>query len=301
MNRATPSRLPSSPAACLVLAMAILGTIGAFATETGLDPVRIVFWRCVFGSLALGVWCLMRGYLSPRSLTARGIALAALGGVCIVLNWVAFFAGIALTTIATTTIVYHVEPFLVVGIGAVFLGERVTPRQIGWMLAAFLGVVLASGIADAPSLPGSRWQLGIALTLLAALLYALATLLARTLGGQRPEVTALCQTLVGTVLLAPFAALSVSVPAAAWFWLIGLGVLHTGVAYALMYAAYPRLGTATIGILTFLYPLVAICVDWAVYGHTLGVWQGLGVGLLLFGTLGFQLGWGLPQWRRSAL
>ena len=63
-----------------------------------------------------------------------------------VLSWTAFFAGFAMTSIATTTIVYHVQPFFVVIIGVVFLKERISLDQILWMLGAFLGVVLASGL-----------------------------------------------------------------------------------------------------------------------------------------------------------
>ena len=72
--------------------MAIIGTVGAFVVETGLDPVTVVFWRCVFGSLFLGAWCLIRGFLPDRSLSMRGLVTAALVGVCIVMSWVAFFA-----------------------------------------------------------------------------------------------------------------------------------------------------------------------------------------------------------------
>ncbi|WP_430522118.1 EamA family transporter, partial [Klebsiella pneumoniae] len=64
---------------------------------------------------------------------------AALGGVCMVLSWTAFFAAFAMTSIATATIVYHVQPFFVVLLGMVLLGERVTLDQIVWMIAAFVG------------------------------------------------------------------------------------------------------------------------------------------------------------------
>ena len=203
------SRNPFSPTLGLAFAMAITGTVGAFVVETGLNPVTVVFWRCVFGSLFLGAWCLIRGYLPDRSLSKRGLLTAVLAGVCIVLNWVAFFASFGMTTIATTTIVYHVQPFFVVLIGVAFLKERVTLAQMGWISGAFAGVVLASGIVGHLSAVDARWFLGIALTLIASLLYAVSTILAKQIGGQRPEVTALCQTLTGVVLLAPFTGFSI--------------------------------------------------------------------------------------------
>lgn len=296
MNDAPTARFP---AASLALAMAIAGTVGAFATEAALDPVTTVFWRCVFGTLFLGAWCLLRGYLPARTLTRSGIALAVVGGVCIVLNWIAFFAAFGLTSIATATIVYHIQPFFVVLIGVLFLKERITLDQIIWMLAAFAGLALASGLVVSSSPVTMSWALGIALSIGGALLYAVATIVAKGLGGQRPEITALCQTAVGIVMLAPFAGAFEHVPAASWGWLVGIGALHTGVAYVLMYASYPRLTTPVIGVLTFIYPLVAILIDWAVYGHPLGWPQAVGMGLIVVATLGVRLGWRLPI-RRAA-
>ena len=183
-----------------------------------------------------------------------------------VLSWTAFFAGFAMTSIATTTIVYHVQPFFVVLIGVVFLKERISLDQILWMLGAFLGVVLASGLVVTHGHADADWALGIALTLGAALLYAVATILAKGLGQQRAEITVLCQTLVGIVMLAPFADIGQHIPPASWGWLVGIGVLHTGIAYVLMNSAFPRLTTPVIGVITFIYPVVAIIVDWAIYG-----------------------------------
>lgn len=279
------------PAASLALAMAIIGTVGAFATEAGLDPVTIVFWRCVFGAMFLGVWCAFRGSLRGQAPSVARLARAALGGVCMVLSWTAFFAAFSMTSIATTTIVYHIQPFYVVLIGVVFLKERVTFDQIVWMAAAFLGVVLASGlvVSSAPVTP--VWVLGIAMSLGAAMLYAIATILAKGLGDQRPEITALCQTVVGIVMLAPFADFSGHVAGASWAWMIGIGILHTGVAYVLMYSAYPRLTTPVIGVLTFIYPLVAVIIDWALYAHPLGWAQAAGMALIALGILGVRLGW----------
>ncbi|QPC91219.1 DMT family transporter [Mesorhizobium sp. INR15] len=286
------------PAANLALAMVIAGTVGAFVTESGLHPVAVVFWRCVFGAVFLAIWCLLRGYLPDRTLSLSRLGLAALAGACMVLSWTAFFAGFAMTSIATTTIVYHVQPFFVVLIGVVFLKERISPDQLLWMLGAFLGVVLASGLVAAHGQVDANRALGIALTLGAALLYAVATILAKGLGQQRAEITVLCQTVVGVVMLAPFAGISQPIAPASWGWLIGIGVLHTGIAYVLMNSAYPRLTTPVIGVITFIYPVVAIIVDWAIYAHPLGLAQAAGMALIALASLGVRLGWRFPR-RRS--
>ena len=295
------------PAAALVTAMVIAGTIGAFVVEAGLDPVTTVFWRCCFATLFLFAWCVARGHLTGRNLSASLVLRSALGGVCIVLNWVAFFAALQMTSIATTTIVYHVQPFFVVLLGAWMYGERIRRHQVLWMVGAFAGVVLASGLVADPTGSAvahttnpSTWALGVGLALVAALLYAASTLIAKGLGGQRPEVTALSQTAIGMFMLVGFANFSGSVNAASWGWLAGIGVLHTGVSYVLMYAAYPRLTTPVIGVLAFVYPLVAIAVDWAFYDRPIGALQALGMLFIALGALGMKLDWRI-RWRRDAL
>jgi len=61
-----------------------------------------------------------------------------------------------------------------------------------------------------------------------------------------------------------------------------------------MYSAYPRLTTPVIGVLAFIFPLVAILVDWIVYGNVIEPVQMIGMTLIMLGTLGVQLGWRLP-------
>src|ERR1041385_2931829 len=140
-------------------AMAIAGTVGVFVQESGQSPVNAVFFRCLFGLLFLAAYCLWHGDLRVVRPSRRALALIALGGVCIVLNWVAFFAAIARTSIALTTIVYHVHPFWVVLLGSALFGERLTLDKLGWMGLAFLGLALAvdlggAGLGDGDHLAG---------------------------------------------------------------------------------------------------------------------------------------------------
>lgn len=279
------------PALTLAVAMMIAGTVGAFVTEAGVDPITTVFWRCVFATLFLGAWCLLRGYLPDPGLSKERLLRAAICGVCMVLSWVVFFAGFARTSIAVMTIIYHIQPFFVVLIGVAFLKERVSADQIIWMVLAFVGVVLASGLVASNTAITTTWAVGILMALAGALLYAIVTVLAKGLGEQRPEVTVLCQAVVGAVMLAPLANISDIIPAASWGWLAGIGVLHTGIAYVMMFSAYPRLSTPVIGVLTFIYPVVAILIDWAIYRHPIDLSQAIGMIMIAAATLGVRLGW----------
>jgi hypothetical protein len=47
----------------MVLAMILSGTIGYFVVESGQSPVNVVFFRCLFGAICLGVYCFAKGLL----------------------------------------------------------------------------------------------------------------------------------------------------------------------------------------------------------------------------------------------
>jgi drug/metabolite transporter (DMT)-like permease len=66
-----------------------------------------------------------------------------------------------------------------------------------------------------------------------------------------------------------------------WGWLIGLGVIHTGLAYVVLYAGVARLPAGRVAVLQFVYPASAVAVEWAVYGRALSLSQLAGVLMML--------------------
>lgn len=265
----------------------LLGTIGVFVEEAGQHPLVTVWFRCVFGALALVAWCLATGrgreLLLRHQARSRWVACAT--GVFMVLNWALFFAAIPRTSIAVATVIFHVQPIWVIVFGALFLREAVSPVQ--WMatLAALAGLVLTTGLLDgipAGTADGGAYLAGVLMCLGGSFCYAAVTLLAsRAPAPISPFALALWQCLVGSVVLA-WAPLAFGWPhtAAAWAWLTGLGVLHTGLAYVILFAGMARLALGKIAVLQFVYPLTAVLVDWAVYGRTLSPVQLGGVVLM---------------------
>ncbi|GAA1946958.1 DMT family transporter [Streptomyces durmitorensis] len=266
----------------LTAAMVLSGTLGIFVVESGASAFNVVFFRVLFGALALGAYAFARGYFRGHGLTPKKLGLAALGGAFIVFNWVFLFKAYEETSISLATVVYHTQPFLLVLLSAVIFRERLTRHQLMWLATAFAGLVLVSGVR-----PGDLGSLtGIGFALLAALLYGLSTLVTKRITGVRPHLIALVQVLVGIPLLLPFADFgAMSGTGSGWAWLVGLGVIHTGLMYVLMYAAYAKLPTAKIAVLAFTYPAVAMVADWAVYGHHIGLVQALGVPLIVLASL----------------
>ena len=282
----------------MVAAMLISGTIGWFVLVSGVSVIEVVFWRCVIGGLTLLVVCALLGYLRLDLLSWTRLGLAMLSGVAIVGNWLLLFESYSRASIAISTAVYNVQPFMLVMLAAVFLGEKITVEKLAWLSVAFLGMLaIVTAHGDQPT--GDDYLTGIALALGAALLYAIAALIIKRLKAVPPHLMALIQVTTGALLLAPLVPWN-SLPAttSAWGALVTLGVVHTGVMYVLLYGAIQKLPTALTGALSFIYPIAAIFVDWFAFGHRLGWLQWFGVAAILLAAAGLQRGWWWPRVQR---
>ena len=268
----------------MVLAMLLSGTIGLLVVESGL-PVQLVVWlRCLLGGLGLAAYLAWSGlWLRP----ARSEWLWVLvGGAALVINWLCLFSAYHYSSIAVSTVVYHVQPFLLLLLAALFQGERLALRRLSWLVLALLGVVLSSGLtvnAGAQSQSQAQW-LGVGLALLAALLYAVATLATQRLKRIAPAQIALLQMIVGVLVLAwpAWQALGqAQFSIKAWGAVLTLGLVHTAWMYTLMYAAFQRLPAQSIAGLSFIYPVVALWVDVLWFGTRPQLAQWLGMALIL--------------------
>ncbi|CAM3486734.1 DMT family transporter [Delftia tsuruhatensis] len=267
----------------------LLGTVGVFVEEARQHPLVTVLFRCAFGALALLAWGLATGRMGELRVRGRSWPVVVATGILMVLSWALFFAAISLTSIGVATIVFHIQPVWIVLFGAVVLREAVPALQVGAMLAALLGLAMTTGLwsgVGAVAAWGGDHLSGLLICLAGSLCYAGVTILASREKVVTPFALAWCQCVVGVLLLSwvPLVQGWPQAPAA-WAWLAGLGVLHTGLAYAIVFAGMARLSLGRIAVLQYVYPLAAIALDWAVYGHRLDGVQLAGVALMALALL----------------
>ena len=290
----------------MALAMALSGTIGLFVIESGLPVELVVLSRCVIGALALGLWISAR---REWVTLARGDLLwMAVGGMALVINWVALFHAYAFAGIGIATVVYHVQPFFLVLVSALG-GEVIGWRRVPFMVLALAGVVLSSGVVHemqqmqvaqtAAASHGQAVVYGVLLSLLAAALYTLTVVATRRVKQVPPAQTAMLQMTAGGAVLALWA-LPMLLGAGAWrsasvplsqtlVCIATLGLVHTAVMYVLMYGAFQRLGAAAIAILSFIYPAIALTVDLLWFGIRPDGWQWLGIAMIAAAIAGYRI------------
>jgi drug/metabolite transporter (DMT)-like permease len=279
----------------MTAAMLISGTIGWFVVMSGQPVSDVVFWRCVFGAATLLVVCGTMGLLRRDIITTRQLLLAMVGGVAIVANWLLLFAAYSRASISIATAVYNTQPFMLVGLGALLFGEKLTGTKLGWLGIAFAGTLLLVEVRPEAG-GGGDYVAGVLLALGAAFFYAVAAIVTKALRGVPPHLIALIHVSVGIIMLIPFANLSaLPTDTGAWASLVTVGVVHTGLMYILLYGAIQKLPTHLVGALSFIYPVVAIAVDLLAFGHRFQPLQVVAAMAILLAAAGMTLGW--PLWR----
>lgn len=286
----------------VITAQTLLGTIGLCVLESGADPVSVAFYRCVIGGLALALYCLWRGDLAGLARVPRRVLLLALAsGVLMAGNWVLFFEGIRQTGIAVATITFHIQPFLVVLLGAAVFRERLHAVTLMWIGLALIGLTLATGLTGAAFSADPAYLLGLGATLAAACLYAGVTVIAKGLTGLTAPQLATVQFLTGALMLSAFSPLGpFALTAGQWGWLSVIGLVHTGGVYVVLYKALPKLTTPVIAVLLFLYPASAVVVDALAYGHLISLRQFAGLGLIILASLAVTMKWGFRKGAAAA-
>ncbi len=276
-------------------AAALWGTTGTAQTFASLQtsPYWIGALRVVVASLFFALIVLMGRSRTALSTSATSAPLRAawhwvlLGGLCMAVYNLCFFAGVKATGVATGTAV-------AIGSGPVWVGllqstiSRQVPRPIWW-----LGTALAiAGISVMLLGKGADLRLdaiGLALCLGAGLTYAAYTLVSKHLVGiTTPEMATCLLFTTAAVFAVPLAALladSFTATPASWMMVGYLGVVATGVAYLLFGHALCRISAATGVTLALAEPVTAFMLAIAVVGERPGVVAFAGLALVLTGLL----------------
>lgn len=264
----------------VVAAGLILGTMGIFVIESGQNPMTTVAFRCVFGCLALLCWAVMTRRLAELKISGKALWGVVGAGLLMASSWGLYFAAIARTSIGMSTVVFHIQPFLTMALGAWLLKEQITRRQVGLTILACIGLALSTGLLDASVLKQNMnhdYLVGILLSFIGAMVYAFMPLVAKKLTSVSALALTWWQCLVGMLLTFWWPLLYGMPPLSSLAWLFGLGAIHSGLAYVLMFAGFARLSTGRMAVLQFIYPMTAFVVDWVIYNHSLSLWQWLGL------------------------
>lgn len=271
-----------------MLGSTLLGTIGVFVHYANAGVLAATWYRCAFGLLGLTIWLSFRRQLGALRLDMRSGPWVVLAGLLLVASWALFFGAIGRVSTGVAVVLFQVQPMWVLLLGAFWLKEPIGGQRLASVGVALVGLLLATGVlehtflfGDATTSGGLGYWLGVVFCLVGAFLTACVTVITKRLGARPAGVVAWWQCLVGSLILWPWTAeQGWQLWASSWPWLAGLGLIHTGLTYTLMYAGMPHLSAGRIAILQFVYPAAAIFIDWLYFERQLGVLQLVGVAIM---------------------
>ena len=273
----------------LISAMLLYGTIGVFRRYIPLSSGMLAFSRGLLGSLFLWGIVRLRGRGRAEWIGRTDLLLLALTGALIGANWMLLFEAYNHTTVATATMCYYMQPTLVILLSPLVLRERLTARRLACAGAAVAGMAFVSGAADGGGI-GARDLSGVAFGLGAAALYATVILLNKKLQVEDVYRKTAVQLTAATVALAPYVLLTedfaaIRLDARAAVLVLIVGVVHTGVAYAMYFGSMKRLRAQTIALLSYIDPVFALLLSAAVLHEPITPLGVLGAALILGSAL----------------
>ena len=268
----------------LTLSMVIFGTIGIFRRYIPLPSSLVAMTRGLIGMLFLLLVMVLRKRGMNRTAVRRKFAMLCLSGAAIGVNWILLFEAYNYTSVATATLCYYLAPMFVILASPLVVGERLTAKKLICVLAALLGMVFVSGVLEAGG--GSSDLKGVLLGLGAAVLYASVVLMNKQLG----DVPAYDRTIVqlgsSAAVLLPYVLLTEDIGALTFTpgtigLLLVVGVVHTGMAYAMYFGSLMQLKAQTAAILSYIDPVVAVLLSALVLREHMSLLSGLGAILVL--------------------
>ncbi|MBE6549014.1 MAG: EamA/RhaT family transporter [Ruminococcaceae bacterium] len=274
----------------LILSMSVFGTIGLFRRLIPLPSGAIAFFRGLIGTLAL----LLIVLISRKKLDLRAIKkhliLLCLSGALIGFNWIFLFEAYNYTSVATATLCYYTAPIIVLIAAPFIFKERFGIKQGLCAACALIGMVFVSGVLNG----GKIAVKGIIFGLLSALLYASVILINRGLGALSAYDKTIIQLASAAIVILPYTLIAEDIPLYVFnlktvILLLVVGIIHTGISYALYFNSVGSLPTQSVAICSYIDPVVAIILSALVLKEPMGVWEIVGAVLILGAAVACEL------------
>ena len=251
--------------ASLILAMVIFGTIGIFRKYIPLSSGIVAFTRGFLGVVFLLVFIKIKKIKMDRELIKRHLKILLISGGFIGLNWVLLFESYRYTSVAVATLCYYMAPIFVMVVSPFLLKEKLTVKKTICVVAALVGMVFVSGVLDGGMKHISEVK-GIIFGLGAAALYASVVMMNQKLREVPTYDKTIMQLGAATVVLIPYILLMEDLSAVVLTPLITgmlfiVGVVHTGISYALYFGSMNSLKAQTVALFSYIDPIVAIVLS----------------------------------------
>ena len=246
----------------MVSSMLIFGTIGVFRRFIPLPSAFLACARGIIGGLCILLLIRLKGNRNAAKLSRRDLLILVVSGALIGFNWMLLFEAYNHTTVAVATLCYYMAPTIVILLSPIVFRERLTARKAICAAVAVAGMVLVSGVLGENGAPEASVP-GILLGLGAAAIYAAVVIMNKKIRGVDTYRKTTVQLLSAGLAMVPYLLLTggfstEGFSVSATVLLLVVGVVHTGIAYALYFGSMDGLRVQTVAILSYIDPVSAL-------------------------------------------
>lgn len=250
--------------------------------------LALALWRCLAGALVLAPFAL-RGARGRARPSRREAGLLAVSGACLALHFALWNASLALTTVASSTVLVGCSPLFVGVAAGPLLGEP--PSRQGW---AGIGLTIAGaglialGDVGAVNL-GSRALLGDAMAFGGAAAIGAYFLIGRAARRRLPATTYAASVYgVAAVVLLPACLLTgaglTGYPAGSWLAIGGVVAGPQLLGHTVFNALLATLTADVVAAVTLTEPVGATLLAWVLFQELPTGWFWPGAALVLVGV-----------------
>jgi len=279
----------------MTLAMIIFASGSLLYNSLGLPGAVVAAVRGVIGMAFVAVvlgFCKSRSGFSAFKKNALAIIAS---GFALALGWIFLHWAHGRTGSSVVMVCYGVAPLLVLLAAPLFLREKSSLLNVACTLGAFAGTILVSGVF-ANKYPDI---IAVMYALIAAALYCAVIIINKKISNINALENAFYQFVVAGIVSIAYAVFTVkgvefTVTTQSALRLLIICILHTGIAYGLMYSAMKKMSAQMWGIMSFIEPLAYAVLGYFIIDRDLNHIQFLGAIMIL----GFVLIAGFVKRRR---
>ena len=281
---------PAAERAKYVFAVILYGTIGLFLRYVSIPSEIVAMCRGLIGGSFILVYLKARGQRLDREAIRRNLKWLVIAGVSLGLNWIFLFAAYMHTTVAIASLCNYMAPIIVILIAPLVLRERLDRRKMPAVAAAFVGIILVSGVWKGAAGSVSGVLMGLA----AALCFVVIVICNRKFRDIPSLDRSVLQLLISAVTIFPYALVRSwgnppPVDARTVLIVLMLGLLHTGVAYCFYFKGIGSLPVQTVAVLGYLEPVVSVLCSALFLREPLGAAGWIGAVLIIGAAVACEL------------
>ena len=273
------------PLLMILVSMVIWGSIGIFRRYIPLPSSIIALCRGVIGTVFLVLFVKLQKKELFHHLGRKTFLLLVLSGALMGINWILLFEAYNYTTVAAATLCYYMSPTIVVLLSPLLFREKITLQKGICALVAVIGMVFVSGVIES-GMPAASELKGILFGLGAAVLYACVVILNKMTPGVDAFEKTIIQLASSAAALFPYILLTnqtipADISSLTVLMVLIVGLLHTGIAYAMYFGSVDGLQAQTVAILSYIDPITALILSALVLGEKLSVYGIIGAVLII--------------------